>query len=122
MGLLRILCSSAFACALVLLLVGCGTNPTTGTTTSNSSAAGLTTSPQTNGAGTTPQTEGTGPESPQPAGNGGVSVPLAALPIGDGSPVGANQGNNECVSVAVIGKINHPGVELTVTVGVTGPF
>ena len=77
MGLLRILCSSAFACALVLLLVGCGTNPTTGTTTSNSSAAGLTTSPQTEGAGTTPQTEGTGPEAPQSAGNGGVSVPLA---------------------------------------------
>ena len=131
MGLLRISCSSAFACALVLLLVGCGTNPTTGTTTSNSSPAGLTTSPQTNGAGTspqaegagtTPQTEGTGPESPQPAGNGGASVPLAGLPIGDGSPVGANQGNNECVSVAVIGKINHPGVDLTVTVGVGGPF
>ena len=131
MGLLRILCSSAFACALVLLLVGCGTNPTTGTTTSNSSAAGLTTSPQTNGAGTSPQTEGAGtspqtegagPESPQSASNGGVSVPLAGLPIGDGSQVGDNQGDNECVSVAVIGKINHPGVELTVTVGVTGPF
>ena len=122
MGLLRILCSSAFACALVLLLVGCGTNPTTGTTTSNSSAAGLTTSPQTEGAGTTPQTEGTGPESPQSASNGGVSVPLAGLPIGDGSQVGDNQGDNECVSVAVIGKINHPGVDLTVTVGVGGPF
>ena len=122
MGLLRILCSSAFACALVLLLVGCGTNPTTGTTTSNSSAAGLTTSPQTEGAGTTPQTEGTGAESPQSAGNGGVSVPLAGLPIGDGSQVGDNQGDNECVSVAVIGKINHPGVDLTVTVGVGGPF
>jgi hypothetical protein len=95
MGPLRILSSSAFACALVLLLVGCGTNPTTGTTTSNSSAAGLTTSPQTNGGGTSPQTngggtspqtegagtspqaEGTGPEAPQSAGNGGVSVPLA---------------------------------------------
>src|SRR6516165_10303308 len=113
MGLLRILCSSAFACALVLLLVGCGTNPTTGTTTSNSSAAGLTTSPQT---------EGAGPESPQSASNGGVSVPLAGLPIGDGSQVGDNQGDNECVSVAVIGKINHPGVDLTVTVGVGGPF
>ena len=122
MGLLRILCSSAFACALVLLLVGCGTNPTTGTTTSNSSAAGLTTSPQTEGAGTTPQTEGTGAESPQSAGNGGVSVPLAGLPIGDGGQEGDNQGNNECVRVAVLGKINHPGVELTVTVGVTGPF
>ena len=122
MGLLRISCSSAFACALVLLLVGCGTNPTTGTTTSNSSAAGLTTSPQTEGAGTSPQTEGAGPESPQSASNGGVSVPLAGLPIGDGSQVGDNQGDNECVSVAVIGKINHPGVELTVTVGVTGPF
>ena len=122
MGLLRILCSSAFACALVLLLVGCGTNPTTGTTTSNSSAAGLTTSPQTEGAGTTPQTEGTGPESPQSASNGGVSVPLAGLPIGDGGQEGDNQGNNECVRVAVLGKINHPGVELTVTVGVTGPF
>ena len=131
MGLLRILCSSAFACALVLLLVGCGTNPTTGTTTANSSAAGLTTSPQTNGAGTSPQTEGAGtspqtegagPESPQSASNGGVSVPLAGLPIGDGSQVGDNQGNNECISVAVIGKINHAGVDLTVTVGVAGPF
>jgi len=130
-GLLRILSSSAFACAVVLLLVGCGTNPTTSTTTSNSSASGLTaspqtggtgTSPQTEGAGNNPQTEGTGPESPQSAGNGGVSVSLAGLPIGDGSPEGDNLGNNECVRVAVLGKINHPGVELTVTVGVTGPF
>jgi hypothetical protein len=139
MGRLRIFCSSAFACAFVLLLVGCGTNPTTGTTTSNSSAAGLTASPQTNGAGTTPQTngagtspqtegagttpqtEGTGPESPQSAGNGGVSVPLAGLPIGDGMQVGDNLGNNECVGVAWLGDISHPGVVLTITsVGVTG--
>jgi hypothetical protein len=139
MGLLRILCSSAFACALVLLLVGCGANPTTSTTTSNSSTAGLTagpqtngagtspqtngaaTSPQTEGAGTNPQTEGNGPESPQSAGNGGVSVPLAGLPIGDGSQAGDNQGNNECVRVAWLGQITHAGVVLTVTgVGVTG--
>ena len=116
MGLLRILCSSVFACALVLLLVGCGANPTTSTTTSNSSAAGLTASPQANGAGTSPQTEGagtnpqaegTGPESPQSAGNGGVSVPLAGLPIGDGRQVGDNKGNNECVSVAWLGAITN---------------
>jgi len=141
MGILRISCSSAFACAFVLLLVGCGTNPTTGTTTSNSSAAGLTASPQTNGtgttpqtngagtspqtesAGTTPQTEGTGLESPQSADNGGVSVPLAGLPIGGGGQVGDNQGNNECVDVAWLGQITHAGVVLTVTgVGFTGQF
>ena len=133
MGLHRILWSSVFVCALVLPLVSCGANPTTSTATSNSSAAGLTASPQTNsagtspqseGAGTTPQAEGTGPESPQAAGNGGVSVPLAKLPIGDGGQEGDNLGNNECVRVAVLGKINHPGVELTVTVGVgvTDPF
>jgi hypothetical protein len=131
MGLLRILCSRVFACALVLLLVGCGANSTT-STTSNSSAAGLTASPQTNGAGTspqtegagtTPQTEGTGPESPQSAGNGGVSVPLAGLPIGDGGQVGDNRGNNECVNVAWLGEITHAGVVLTVTgVGFTGQF
>jgi hypothetical protein len=115
---------------LVLLLVGCGANPTTSTTTSNASAVGLTASPQTNGAGanpqtegagTNPQTEGTGPESPQSAGNGGVSVPLAGLPIGDGNQVGDNLGNNECVGVAWLGKISHTGVVLTITsVGVTG--
>src|ERR1700722_8619569 len=119
MGLRRILCSGVVAYASVLLLVGCGANPTTSTTTSNSSTAGLTASPQTNGAGTSPQTEGagtspqaeaTGPESPQPAGNGGVSVSLAGLPIGDGGQVGDNQGNNECVGVAWLGKISHPGV------------
>jgi hypothetical protein len=139
MGLLRSFCS-AFACAFVLLLVGCGTNPTAGTTSSNSSAAGLTaspqsngagttpqtngagTSPQTEGAGTTPQTEGTGPESPQSAGSGGVSVPLAGLPIGGGQ-VGDNQGNNECVDIAWLGQITHAGVVLTVTgVGFTGQF
>src|SRR5215469_5262666 len=141
MGLLRISCSSVFACALVLLLVGCGGNPTTSTTTSNSSTEGLTASPQTNGAGTGPQTnggsegtgpqtegagtspktEGTGPESPQSAGNGGVSVPLAALPIGDGSPAADNQGNNECVRVAWLAHITHAGVVATVTdVGVSG--
>jgi hypothetical protein len=165
-GLLRILCSSVFACALVLLLVSCGTNPATSTTTSNSSASGLTASPQANGAaaspqangagtnpqangagtspkpngagtspkpngagaspqtegaGTSPQTEGTGPESPQSPGNGGVSVPLAGLPIGDGGQVGDNQGNNECVGVAWLGQISSPGVVLTVTgVSVTG--
>jgi hypothetical protein len=141
MGLLRISCSSVFACALVLLLVGCGGNPTTSTTTSNSSTAGLDASPQTNGTGTspqtngtgtspqtedaatTPQTEGTGPESPQSAGNGGVSVPLAGLPIGDGGQVGDNQGNNECVGVAWLGQISHPGVVLAITdVSVTGQF
>lgn len=141
MGLLRTLCSSVFACALVLLLVGCGGNPTTSTTTSNSSTSGLTASPQANGAGTSPQTndagtspqteaggtspqtEGTGPESPQSASNGGVSVPLAGLPIGDGGQVGDNQGSNECVGVAWLGQISHPGAVLTITdVGLTGQF
>lgn len=148
MGLLRILCSSVFACALALLLVGCGGNPTTSTTTSNSPTEGLTASPQTSGAGTgpqsngagtgpqtngpgtgpktegagtSPQTEGTGPESPQSAGNGEVSVPLAGLPIGDGSQAGDNQGNNECVRVAWLAHITHAGVVATVTdVGVSG--
>lgn len=141
MGLLRIVCSCVFAYALVLVLVGCGANPTTSTTTSNSSTSGLTvspqangagtspqangagTSPQTEGAGTSPQTEGTGPESPQSPGNGGVSVPLAGLPIGGGGQVGGNQGNNECVDVAWLGQITHAGVVLTVTgVGFTGQF
>jgi hypothetical protein len=132
MGLIRILCPSVSACALVLLLVGCGGNPTTSTTTSNSSTTGRTASPQTNGAGTGPQTEGagtgpqtegTGPESPQSAGNGGVSVPLAGLPIGDVGQVGDNQGNNECVGVAWLSHITHSGVVATVTdVGVTGQF
>ena len=121
MGLLRILGSSALAYALVLLLVGCGAGTTTSATTSHSSTAGFTASPQNEGAGTSPQTEGTGSEPPQSSGNGGVSVSLAGLPIGDGSQVGDNQGNNECVSVAWLGTINHPGVVLTVTdVGVTG--
>lgn len=129
MGLLRILRSSALGYALVLLLVGCGAGTTTSATTSPSSTAGFTASstagstasPQPEGAGTSPQTEGTGSEPPQSSGNGGVSVSLAGLPIGDGSQVGDNQGNNECISVAWLGTINHPGVVLTVTdVGVTG--
>lgn len=130
MGLLRILCPSVSACALVLLLVACGGNPTTSTTTSNSSTTGLTASPQTNGAGTgpqtegtgtSPQTEGTGPESPQSAGNGGVSVSLASLPIGEFGQVGDNQGNNECVGVAWLSHITHAGVVLTVVDVVVKP-
>jgi len=124
MGLLRISCSSVFACALVLLLVGCGGNPTTSTTTSNSSTSGLIASPQANGAGagpqtegagTSPQTEGTGPEAPQSAGNGGVSVSLASLPIGEFGQVGDTQGNNECVGAAWLSHITHAGVVVTVT-------
>jgi hypothetical protein len=53
-----------------------------------------------------------------------VPIPLAKLPIGDGSQEGDNLGNNECVDVQLQGKINHPGVELTVTVrvGAHDPF
>jgi hypothetical protein len=115
MGLFRILWSSVFAGAAALLLVACGPNQTTSTTTANSSNAGLTAGPQTEISGTSPPAESTGPESPQPAGNGGVSVPLAGLPIGDGSQVGANQGNNECVGVAWLGQISHSGIVLTIT-------
>lgn len=124
MGLLRILCSSVFACAMALLLIGCGGNPTTSTTTSNSSTTGPTASPQTNGAGTgpqtegagtSPQTEGTGPEAPQSPGNGGASVSLASLPIGDFGQVGDNQGNNECVGAAWLSHITRAGVVVTVT-------
>ena len=108
---------------LVLRPTAPGTSPQANGAGTSPQANGAGTSPQTEGAGTSPQTEGTGPESPQSPGNGGVSVPLAGLPIGGGGQVGGNQGNNECVDVAWLGQITHAGVVLTVTgVGFTGQF
>ena len=93
MNLLRILRFSPLVGALVLLLVGCGAH-------ANSSGTGPV-SPLTQGTGGTssPSTEGTGPELPQSPANGGVSVSVVGLPIGQG-PERFNHGNDECIQIS----------------------
>lgn len=105
---------------LVLLLVACGKDATV---TGSNSTAPNSTAP-TSDLTASPRAEGTGLESPQPRANGGVSVSVAPLPIGDGSIVGTNNnGNDECINVAWLGQL-PPGVVLKVTSVevVDGPF
>jgi hypothetical protein len=116
LSLLRILRFSPLACLLVLPLAGCSGHSavTTGTRPSTPSV----------GFTATPQVEGTGPEAPQSPGNGGISVSLAGLPVGDGSVVAVNNnGNDECISVLWPGHMPS-GVLLTITNAVItqGPF
>jgi hypothetical protein len=110
---LNILRFSPLAGALMLLLAGCGGHGTGHVPESHSAS----TVPVTE-----PSTEGTGPESPLPASKGGISLSVAALPIGDGGSNPRPDGQDVCVDVLWLGTL-HPGAMLTVTsVIVREPF
>lgn len=116
--------------AALLLLVGCGTHASVSDTTSSGPGAGSS-SPGAGHQGqsalstVTPRPEGTGPESPLPRSKAGVSVSVAALPIGGpvGTPEFTNNSRYACVDVSWLGTIRDP-VTVTVTgvVVVDGPF
>jgi hypothetical protein len=115
MSLLRIARASPVGLVLTLLLVGCGTQ-------SSSSATESTASQGATEPAASPAAEGTGPESPQPAGNGGPAVSYAQLPVG-GTPVLGEGGNDWCYTLALnVGPPYPSGVAVTVTaVDVTTP-
>ena len=103
---LRILRFSLVVGALVLLLAGCGSHSTANGSRSNSPSTGPITEPSTEGT--------TGLESPQSPGNPGVSVSVAALPIGSGDSQPTPDGQDVCVDVLWLGTLRG-----TVTLKVT---
>ena len=106
MNLLRIARSSPVGLVLVLLLVGCGTQ-------SSPSATESTASPSATEPAASPSAEGTGPESPQPAGDGGPAVSYAQLPVG-GAP-GLRAGDI-CFSLVLnVGPPLPSGIVVTVS-------
>ena len=115
--------------AALLLLAGCGTHASLSDVSSGpgavSSSPGAGHHGQSALSTAAPRPEGTGPESPLPRTKGGVSLSVAALPIG-GSSVGTEFTNNDqyaCVVVSWLGTLRAP-VTVTVTgvVVVQGPF
>lgn len=99
--------------ALALLVAGCAGHATAHARAPTSVSTGPVTQPLT---------EGTGPESPLQSSTGGVSVSVAALPIGDNGSSPTNE--VVCVDVQWLGEGKlRPAVTLTVTsVVINGPF
>jgi len=115
MNLLRIARSSLVGLVLVFLMVGCG-----GSQSSPSVTESAASQPATEAAAS-PSAEGTGPESPQQADNGGLTIKTAALPIGGGSVPGGS-GHDDCFTLAWNGQLPS-GVTVTVTgVKINGSF
>lgn len=95
---------------IALLLVGCGARHAT---TDGASTDGVTQS--TVAIDTTPPTEASTTESPQHGGGGGISVPVASLPIGGSS------GGSGAVQCADVNLTNVPDpLPSDVTISVTG--
>lgn len=116
MNLLRIARSSPVGLVLVFLMVGCG-----GSQSSPSVTESAASQPATEAAAS-PSAEGTGPESPQQAGNGGLSISTASLPVG-GTSVPGGSGHDACFTLAWSAQPVPSGVVVTVTgVDVKGSF
>lgn len=116
MNLLRIARSSPVGLVLVFLMVGCG-----GSQSSPSVTESAASQPATEAAAS-PSAEGSGPETPQQADNGGLTIKTASLPIG-GASVPGGSGHDACFTLAWNAQPVSSGVIVTVTgVDVTGSY
>lgn len=116
------------AVAALVLLASCGRHASVSDAAnsapgSGSSSSGTGPGGQGDWSTASPRPEGTGPESPLPRSKGGVSVSVAALPIG--GPVGETQTSDHdvCVDVSWLGTVPSPvTISVTGVVVVDGPF
>jgi hypothetical protein len=115
---------SLLICLSFVLLAGCGGNGTStggaGNTSSTSDTSGSP-APEDSGFDASPSVEGTGPESPHPAGGGGIALPAAGLPIGKNAQYGQN---DHCIEIVWKGAPPVRGDVVTVTkvAVLSGPF
>jgi hypothetical protein len=104
-----------------MLLAGCGGNSTSTANAGNTSNTSDSPGPGDSGFGASPSVEGTGPESPHPAGGGGIALPVAGLPIGNNGQSGQN---GHCIEIIWKGAPPVRGDVVTVinVEVVSGPF